>query len=100
MEQQRRHVAPAGAQGQTPGRQAPLCWAFDGFRLDPHDERLWRGAAVLALPPKPLAVLCCLVAQAGQLVSKEALLEAVWPETSVREPVVFIRSVQVHGQAV
>jgi predicted ATPase len=35
-------------------------------------------------------LLCCLVTQAGQLVTKEALLEAVWPETAVSEAVVTV----------
>jgi DNA-binding winged helix-turn-helix (wHTH) protein/tetratricopeptide (TPR) repeat protein len=58
---------------------------FGPFRLDLHDERLWRGREVLPLRPKPLAVLRCLVTHAGQLVTKDALLEAVWPETAVSE---------------
>ena len=37
--------------------------------------------------PKVFAVLRLLVAQAGQLVTKEALLEAVWPETVVSDAV-------------
>jgi DNA-binding winged helix-turn-helix (wHTH) protein len=32
------------------------------------------------LPPKPLAVPAYLVAHAGQVVSKDALLVAVWPD--------------------
>ena len=40
--------------------------------------------------PKTFAVLCCLVTQAGQLVTKDALLEAVWPETVVSEAVVTV----------
>jgi DNA-binding winged helix-turn-helix (wHTH) protein len=32
------------------------------------------------LPPKPLAGLTYLVAYAGQVVTKDELLEAVWPE--------------------
>ena len=63
---------------------------FGPFRLDRHDERLWRGQEVIALAPKSLAVLCCLVTHAGQLVSKEALLEAVWPETAVSEAVLTV----------
>jgi class 3 adenylate cyclase len=42
---------------------------------------------LLPLPPKPLAVLAYLVAHAGQVVSKETLLEAVWPQTAVTEGV-------------
>jgi DNA-binding winged helix-turn-helix (wHTH) protein len=60
---------------------------FGPFRLDLRDERLWRGQEVLPLQPKPFAVLCCLLTQAGQLVTKDALLEAVWPETVVSESV-------------
>ena len=60
---------------------------FGPFRLDLRDERLRRGQAVLLLQPKPFAVLRCLVTQAGQLVTKDALLEAVWPETAVSDSV-------------
>src|SRR5262249_43313218 len=79
-----------GVQGQTPGSPGELCWVFDGFRLDQRDERLWRGQEVLHLHPKTFGVLCCLVTQAGQLVTKEALLEAVWPEAVVQEAVLTV----------
>jgi predicted ATPase/class 3 adenylate cyclase len=42
---------------------------------------------LLPLPPKPFAVLAYLVAHAGQVVAKETLLEAVWPNTAVTEGV-------------
>jgi len=66
------------------------CLVFGPFRLDRRDERLWRGSEAIPLPPKTFAVLCCLVTQAGQLVTKEALLEAVWPETVVSEAVITV----------
>ena len=62
-------------------------WSFGPFRLDPASGCLWRGEELLPLPPKPLAVLTALVAHAGQVVTKETLLEAVWPETVVTEGV-------------
>jgi DNA-binding winged helix-turn-helix (wHTH) protein len=65
--------------------QEPQTLVFGPFCLDRHDERLWRGQEVLLLYPKSFAVLCCLVTQAGQLVTKDALLEAVWPKTAVSE---------------
>ncbi|HEY7495904.1 MAG TPA: AAA family ATPase [Candidatus Tectomicrobia bacterium] len=68
----------------------PQCFVFGSFRLDRRDERLWHGHEAIPLPPKTFAVLCCLVMQAGQLVTKEALLEAVWPETAVSEAVVTV----------
>src|SRR5438094_8622870 len=60
---------------------------FDPFRLDPVNVRLWRGKQVIALTPKAFAVLCHLVEHAGQLVTKEALLTAVWPQIYVSEGV-------------
>ncbi len=70
--------------------QESQCLVFGPFQLDRRDERLWRGSEALPLPPKTFAVLCCLVTQAGQLVTKDALLEAVWPETVVSEAVVTV----------
>jgi DNA-binding winged helix-turn-helix (wHTH) protein/tetratricopeptide (TPR) repeat protein len=66
------------------------CLGFGPFRLDLRDERLWRGAEVIHLHPKTLAVLRALVAQGGQLVTKEALLAAVWPATVVSESVLTV----------
>jgi DNA-binding winged helix-turn-helix (wHTH) protein len=60
---------------------------FDPFRLDPGNARLWRGRQLIALTPKAFAVLCHLVEHAGQLVTKDALLTAVWPEIYVSEGV-------------
>jgi DNA-binding winged helix-turn-helix (wHTH) protein/tetratricopeptide (TPR) repeat protein len=70
--------------------QEPQCLVFGPFRLDLRDERLWRGPEATPLSPKTFAVLRCLVTQAGQLVTKDALLEAVWPETAVSESVVTV----------
>src|SRR5215831_14559660 len=70
--------------------EEPQCLVFGPFRLDRRDERLWRGHEAIPLPAKTFAVLCCLVTQAGQLVTKDALLEAVWPEMVVGEAVVTV----------
>jgi len=48
---------------------------------------LWRDNQLVPLASKPFAVLAYLVAHAGQVVTKEALLEAVWPDTVVSEGV-------------
>jgi DNA-binding winged helix-turn-helix (wHTH) protein/tetratricopeptide (TPR) repeat protein len=60
---------------------------FGPFRLDVDDERLWRGSDVLPLRHKTFGVLHALVTRAGQLLTKDALLAAVWPETTVSETV-------------
>ena len=62
-------------------------WCFEPFRLDPVTTCLWRGDQLMPLPPKPFAVLAYLVAHAGQVVTKDELFEAVWPETVVNEGV-------------
>src|SRR5262245_50362021 len=62
-------------------------WSFAPFRLDSATASLWRGEQLIPLPPKPLAVLAYLVAHAGQVVTKDALLAAVWPEVVVTEGV-------------
>ena len=59
--------------------------ALEGFRLDPANALLWRGEGRVPLPPKPFEVLCCLAARAGQLVTKEELLDAVWSNLDVSE---------------
>jgi DNA-binding winged helix-turn-helix (wHTH) protein len=70
--------------------------ADGAVRLDPANACLWRGAEAIRLTPKAWAVLEALVARAGQLVTKEALLEAVWPDTVVSEAalVVCIREIR------
>ena len=70
--------------------QPPQCLVFGPFRLDLRDERLWRGPEAIPLSPKTFAVLRCLVTQAGQLVTKDALLEAVWPATMVSESILTV----------
>jgi DNA-binding winged helix-turn-helix (wHTH) protein/tetratricopeptide (TPR) repeat protein len=82
-----RHRWPhaVGEQEQTQRMQFSSCLVFDVFRLDPRDERLWCGQEAIHLHPKTFAVLCCLVTQAGQLVTKEALHAAVWPDAVVSE---------------
>ena len=58
---------------------------FAPFRLDVIDERLWRGQEARPLTPKAFAVLHCLVAHPGHLVTKAMLMDTVWPETAISE---------------
>ena len=60
---------------------------FGRFRLDPPNERLWLGEKAVALRPKAFAVLKHLVERRGQLVTKQQLLDTVWPETFVTDAV-------------
>ena len=65
-------------------------WLFGGFRLDPDNACLWRGAQAMALTPKAFAVLHYLVTHPDRLVPKDTLLDAVWPETAISDTVVRI----------
>jgi DNA-binding winged helix-turn-helix (wHTH) protein/predicted ATPase len=63
---------------------------FDPFCLDLVNECLWRGSQAIRLRPKAFAVLSYLLGRPGQLVTKEELLNAVWPETFVGEAVLKV----------
>jgi DNA-binding response OmpR family regulator len=65
-------------------------WLFGGFRLDLDNACLWHGAQAIALTPKAFDVLHYLVTHPDRLVSKDTLLDAVWPETAVSDTVVRI----------
>ena len=56
---------------------------FADYRFELASGRLWRGPDEVRLTPKASAVLKGLVANAGQLVSKEMLFASVWPDTAV-----------------
>src|SRR5262249_13721808 len=66
------------------------------FRFDFTNECLWRGPQPINLRPKTFAVLHYLLGRPGQLVTKEELLNAVWPGTFVGEAVlkVIIRQIR------
>jgi DNA-binding winged helix-turn-helix (wHTH) protein len=63
-------------------------WSFDRFRLDPGHACLWCAEQALALPPKAFDVLHYLVTHPDRLVTKDELLDAVWPQTAVSDGVV------------
>ena len=63
------------------------CFVFPPFQLDLSAEQLRRHTQTIALRPKTFAVLRYLVEHSGALVTKDALLDAVWSETVVSEAV-------------
>jgi TolB-like protein/DNA-binding winged helix-turn-helix (wHTH) protein/cytochrome c-type biogenesis protein CcmH/NrfG len=67
-------------------RVAPeVCYRFGGFHLDVRDRRLARDEEVIRLEPKSFDVLCCLLENAGRLVSKQDLVAKVWSRTYVSD---------------
>jgi DNA-binding winged helix-turn-helix (wHTH) protein/tetratricopeptide (TPR) repeat protein len=69
---------------------------FPPFRLDSNNEQLWRGSKEIRLRRKTFAVLRHLVEHPGQLVTKAALLDAVWPDVSVSDsmPAISVRELR------
>ncbi len=61
--------------------------AFGRFRLDLTNECLWQGARAISLRPKAFAVLKLLVEHPGLLVTKQQVLDTVWPGTFVGDAV-------------
>jgi predicted ATPase/DNA-binding winged helix-turn-helix (wHTH) protein len=56
---------------------API--VFGPFRLDRDGESLWRGDERVPLQRRPFAVLRYLAEHPGRLITKDELLDAVWP---------------------
>jgi TolB-like protein/DNA-binding winged helix-turn-helix (wHTH) protein len=74
------HEAEAGA-GSSNDRR----FVFADFEVDLQRGSLTRDGAEIALRPKSFAVLQYLLEHAGQLVSREELLDAVWPGVVVTD---------------
>jgi predicted ATPase/DNA-binding winged helix-turn-helix (wHTH) protein len=60
---------------------------FGPFRFDETNQCLWRGSQAIPLRPKAFAVLQYLISHKGVLVTKQQLLNDVWPKTYVSEAV-------------
>ena len=58
---------------------------FPPFRLDYGTERLWRDGRDIHLRSKTFAVLRHLAEHPGELITKDELLKAVWPDTYVSD---------------
>jgi adenylate cyclase len=60
-------------------------YRFGPFQLDVRERRLSRGREVIPLRLKVFDTLLVLVENAGRLVTKQELLDSVWPATTVEE---------------
>jgi DNA-binding winged helix-turn-helix (wHTH) protein/TolB-like protein/Tfp pilus assembly protein PilF len=58
---------------------------FGPFRLDPSEHLLTRGEESVPLPPQAIETLVLLVENSGHVLSKHALMEALWPDSFVEE---------------
>jgi predicted ATPase len=63
----------------------PSFYEFGPFRAVPATGTLLRDGEPVALAPKAFETLLALLRHNGRLVTKDALMEAVWPDTFVEE---------------
>ncbi|HWZ69960.1 MAG TPA: winged helix-turn-helix domain-containing protein [Casimicrobiaceae bacterium] len=63
----------------------PERYRFGPFELQPDQRRLLKDGATVALRPRAFDLLAALVARAGHLVTKDDLLDQVWPKMVVEE---------------
>ena len=75
------------AQGFSKRNQSSVeaAYRFGEFELYPQDRMLKRSGAPVALQPKAFDALLCLVRNAEHLVSKEELMNTLWPAVHVSE---------------
>lgn len=64
---------------------AAAVYRFGRFCLDVREQRLTRGGVQVAITPKVFETLVVFLQSAGRLLTKEDLLQAVWPGTAVEE---------------
>jgi len=60
-------------------------YEFGPFRVDPEKELLLRDNEAIPLAPKAFQVLLVLMRRKKEVVTKDELLKAVWPDTFVEE---------------
>ena len=60
-------------------------YEFGAYRLDAQSRILFRGGDHVALPPKVAELLVALVQAAGRVLTREQLLQRLWPDTVVEE---------------
>jgi DNA-binding winged helix-turn-helix (wHTH) protein len=73
-------------------------YRFGGFELHPHDRLLKQAGEPVPLQPKAFDGLLCLVHRAGRLVSKQELINTLWPSVHVSESnltntIVYLRKI-------
>jgi serine/threonine protein kinase/DNA-binding winged helix-turn-helix (wHTH) protein/class 3 adenylate cyclase len=66
-------------------KQPRYLYTFGPFRLDPAERLLARGDLALALTPKAFDTLLTLIENSRHVVTKEELMNRVWPDIFVEE---------------
>ncbi|HEU0178779.1 MAG TPA: winged helix-turn-helix domain-containing protein [Blastocatellia bacterium] len=66
-------------------KQTKQLYEFGPFRLDVDERLLMRDGRMAPLPPKVFDTLLVLVENSGRVVSKDELMQSLWPDTFVEE---------------
>jgi serine/threonine protein kinase/class 3 adenylate cyclase/alpha-beta hydrolase superfamily lysophospholipase len=66
-------------------KQTRHLYEFAPYRLDPVERILWKDGESVALTPKAFDTLIVLVENSRHVVTKEEMLELIWPDTFVEE---------------
>src|SRR5882672_10005582 len=69
----------------------PERYRFASFELQPDKRRLLKDGAAISLRPRAFDLLVALVDQAGHLVTKDELLDRVWPKAVVEEAALHVQ---------
>src|SRR6185369_6600847 len=64
---------------------ATIYYEFGPFRVDPIRRALYRNEERISIAAKPFDLLIELIQQAGQPLSKETLIQTVWPGSEATE---------------
>jgi len=73
------------ANGSATAKPKKEVYEFDSFRLDLGKRELVRNSEAIALTPKVFQLLVVLVRHSNQVVTKDELMKALWPDTFVEE---------------
>ncbi|MFN2622806.1 MAG: tetratricopeptide repeat protein [Chthoniobacterales bacterium] len=60
-------------------------YEFGDFRLDAERHRLWRNGEIVPLSLKAIETLTVLVRNPGKVLERQALMDALWPNTIVED---------------
>ena len=71
--------------------EPPERYRFGPFELQPGNRQLQKEGVPLALRPRAFDLLLALVDRAGQLVTKDDLLDRVWPKRVVEEAALHVQ---------
>src|ERR1041385_7577623 len=62
-----------------------LTYEFDSYRIDVANRLVFRHDKPLPLTPKAVEILVALIAHNGEIMSKNDLMQIVWPDTIVED---------------